>query len=287
VWPLFHGGLIPTHDGEYHLIRFYEFDKILREGILYPRWAPDLNYGYGIPLFTYIYPLPNYMASLFHLFGASFLDSVKLNMIAATLTGAIFFYLWTKRFWGEMGGFVSTLFYTFAPYHFVDIYVRGSIGEVWALGIFPAFLWSYTTYIDKKNPTHFVLSAVFLGFVIFSHNILGLMFFAFAISYMLLLVLQTKQKRFFLLTSILLLLLSLGLTSIFWIPALFETKFVTGLQVYNISKNFPDVFQLLFPSWGTGFFDSNLGDEMSVQIGIANLFAIALGIFCFFYFFAN
>ncbi|HYK09059.1 MAG TPA: hypothetical protein VEW42_06190, partial [Candidatus Eisenbacteria bacterium] len=90
TWPLFHAGLMPTHDGEYHLIRFYEFDKILREGILYPRWAPDLLYGYGIPLFTYIYPLPNYVASFLHLFGASFLDSVKLNMAAATFSGAIF-----------------------------------------------------------------------------------------------------------------------------------------------------------------------------------------------------
>ncbi len=63
-FPLLHSGLFPTHDGEYHVIRFYEFDKVLRDGNLYPRWAPDLNNGYGVPLFNYVYPLPNYFSSL-------------------------------------------------------------------------------------------------------------------------------------------------------------------------------------------------------------------------------
>ncbi|HYK07980.1 MAG TPA: 6-pyruvoyl-tetrahydropterin synthase-related protein, partial [Candidatus Eisenbacteria bacterium] len=196
----------------------------------------------------------------------------------------IFFYLWTKRFWGNMGGFVSSLIYTFAPYHFVDIYVRGSVGEVWALGIFPAFLWSYTTYIDTKKPLHLVLASIFLGLTIFSHNILGLMFFAFVASYVALCILMSQQKLFLLLSSFFILLLSLALSSIFWIPALFETHYVTGLQIYTIQRNFPDLFQLLFPSWGTGFFDSNLGDEMSVQIGIANLLACVLA-FCTLLFF--
>ena len=72
VKPLIHSGFPPTHDGEYHVIRFYEFDKALRDGDLYPRWAMDLNNGYGVPLFNYVYPFPNYSASFFHFFGASF-----------------------------------------------------------------------------------------------------------------------------------------------------------------------------------------------------------------------
>lgn len=45
VFPLLHSGLPPTHDGKYHVIRFYEFYKNLASGVLYPRWAPDLNNG--------------------------------------------------------------------------------------------------------------------------------------------------------------------------------------------------------------------------------------------------
>lgn len=274
--PLFHSGLIPTHDGEYHLIRFYEFDRVLRTGNLYPRWAPDLDFSYGLPLFTYVYPLPNYAASFLHLFGASFLESVKLVMVIATFLGTFFFYFWTKKIWGKLGAVTATTFYLFAPYRFVDIYIRGSVGEVFALSIFPGFLWAYTEFAEKRNSFFLVISSLLLALTIFSHNILGLMFFAFAFCYMMLFICISKKKKSLTLYSLLIIILSLGLSAIFWMPALLETNFVKGLQIYTITSNFPDVFQLLFPSWGSGFFDSNLGDEMSVQIGLANFLAIAL-----------
>jgi len=83
-------GIPPTHDGEYHVIRFQQFYKVLSEGVLYPRWSPDFNNGFGIPLFNYVYPLPNYMAAIFHALGFGFIDSFKLNMATATIAGAIF-----------------------------------------------------------------------------------------------------------------------------------------------------------------------------------------------------
>jgi hypothetical protein len=87
---------------------------------------------------------------------------------------------------------------------------------------------------------------------------------------------QSKNKLRLTLNSFFIILLSLGISAIFWLPALMQTKYVEGLQIYNLEKNFPDLFQLLFPSWGTGFFDENLVNQMSVQIGTANLSAIFL-----------
>ena len=115
VYSLTIPGLPPTHDGEYHILRFEQFHKSLSEGTLYPRWAKDFNNGYGIPLFNYVYPLPNYVSSLAHFLGANFINSFKLNMIIATITGAVFFYLWAKKYWGEIGGLVSSTFYSFSP----------------------------------------------------------------------------------------------------------------------------------------------------------------------------
>ena len=146
---LFHTGLLPTHDGEYHVIRFYEFYKTLSNGNFYPRWAPDLNFGYGVPLFNYVYPFPNYISSIVHFAGASFIDSFKLNLILATLAGAIFMYLWVKNYFGEISGLTASVFYSFSPYRFVDIYIRGSVGEVWAMAFFPALMWA--TEKSKKE----------------------------------------------------------------------------------------------------------------------------------------
>lgn len=275
-YSLLHQGLPPTHDGEYHVVRFYEFDKVLRDGNFYPRWAPDLNNGYGVPLFNYVYPLPNYVASILHFFGISFIDAFKLNMFFATMVGAIFFYLWSKQFWGALGGLVSSIFYTFSPYRFVDIYIRGSVGEVWALAFFPVFLWSITNFIKTRSRKDSFSSSLFLAAIIFSHNILALMFFFFSMSYIIFLIWKTKNKKQLILDTLFIIFLGLGLSSIFWLPAVLETKYVTGLAIYNVKENFPDLFQLLIPSWGSGFSGGDLQNQMSFQTGVANLLAVIL-----------
>lgn len=271
VWALLHPGLPPTHDGEYHVIRFYEFDKVLRAGYFYPRWAPDLNNQLGVPLFNYVYPFPNYFASLLHTFGFSFIDALKLNMFFATIIGSLFFYLWTKLWWGKGGALLSSVFYTYAPYRFVDIYIRGSVGEVWALAFLPAFLWAITRLYHSENKLFVLLASIFFACMIFSHNILGLMFTLFSVSYICLLLFQAENKKDVIRKSLLVFIFGIGLSAIFWFPALYETKYVTGLQIYTIRENFAQLYQLLIPSWGSGFSPSDLGNEMSLQIGVANL----------------
>ena len=273
---LLHSGLPPTHDGEYHVVRFYEFNKAIADGSLYPRWAPDLNNGYGVPLFNYVYPLPNYIAAALHLIGFSFIESFKLIMFLSILAGGVFFYLWSREFWGELGGVVSSVFYTLAPYHFVDIYIRGSVGEVLALAIFPAFLWSLTVFVKTRNQLFLPLSGLFLALLVLSHNILALMFCVFALFYVALLLYKKKSDRKLLIQCILIVVLGLGLSSIFWLPALFEKNYVVGLEVYDVASNFPLLYQLLIPTWGSGFAGGNLRDELSFQIGIANLLAVFL-----------
>lgn len=288
VKSLLQPGLPPTHDGEYHVIRFYEFDKALRGGQWYPRWAPDLNKGYGIPLFNYVYPLPNYISAAFHAFGISFIDSFKLNMAIATLIGAVAMYLWAKIYWGQWGGVVSAVFYTYAPYHFLDIYIRGSVGEVWALALFPVFLWSITLLSKEKNSLFLPISSLVLALVVFSHNILAVLFFPFAVSYMFLL-LSPKvkiarrpwalgKKRFLLFSIFLTVLLSLGLSAIFWLPAILEKGYVWGLEVFDYRRHFVELYQLIFPSWGSGFSSDESTEGLSFQIGIANLTVLSITI---------
>lgn len=282
AFALLHSGLPPTHDGEYHVIRFYEFDKVLRDGNLFPRWAPDLNHGYGIPLFNFVYPLPNYFSSLVHFFGVSFIDSFKFNLFMAMLLAGIFFYLWTKQLFNEKAAAVGSIFYIFSPYSFVDVYIRGSVGEVWALAFFPALLWTLTQLIYKNKSNFLPYSMLLLGLLIFAHNILSLMFFPLAFLYGLLLVYLKSEKREMIAKLLLVNLFGLGLSAVFWLPAIAETKYTVGLQIFDFKRNFGDFFLLLIPSWGSGFFGGSLADQMSIQIGIANLLAVILGIYAFF-----
>ncbi len=255
VSPLLTRGFIPTHDGEYHIIRFWQFEKMLRAGYLFPRWAPDLNSGYGVPLFNFHYPFPNYVGSLFHLLGWSFVDSFKLVLATGYLGAAIACLFWLKKLFDRTAATVGTIIFSFIPYWFVDIYVRGSVGEVLALG----FVMIALASIEYGRQIVFSLA---IAGLILSHNILAMLFVPILFGYM---VLRRKPYWMALVRGIL-------LPAYFWIPALAERGYVTGLTSINYRDHFPDLVQLLIPSWGTGFSGPGLvGGEMSFQIGVAAL----------------
>ncbi len=263
AWPLFQRGFIPTHDGEYHLIRFHEFETMLKSGYWFPRWAPGLNNGYGVPLFNFNYPLPNYFGVLFHTFGFSLADSFKLTLAAGYLTAIIFCYLWLTKLFSKAIATAATIVFAYVPYWFVDIYIRGSVGEVLAT----AFLMLAFTAIERGWAP--VLS-IAIGLMILSHNILALIFLPIIIVYLLI----TKPKYWWTIA------IGLGISAYFWVPALAEQKYVVGLNTVNYRDYFSSLAQLLIPSWGTGLFGSaDIGNEMSVQIGVMPLLLLVTGIF--------
>lgn len=260
VLPLFGSRFIPTHDGEYHIIRFWQFYKGLSAGNWFPRWAPDLNNGYGIPLFTFNYPFPNYIGSLFHVLGLSFVDSVKWTLAAGYLLAIAFCFLWLKRYFDTKSAVVGTIVGMFVPYWFVDLYVRGSVGEVWALA------WVFGAFASIAYGRGLWLTLT-VALLIVSHNILALIFVPIILTYILI------YKKGLLINA----LLGIGAASYFWIPALYEQRFITGISPVNVFDHFPAVYELLIPSWGTGFRGAvGGGNEMSYQIGIVPLLVFLL-----------
>ena len=126
---LLHPGLPITHDGVDHVARIANFYQSLTEGNIVPRWAANLNWGYGHPILMFLYPLPSYIASLFHAVGFSFVDSTKLVFASAYVASMLGMYVWGSLVWGNTAGFIAALLYGYGPYRFVDVYIRGAIGE--------------------------------------------------------------------------------------------------------------------------------------------------------------
>lgn len=263
IIPLITRGFIPTHDGEYHLIRIYEFSRMLRAGYWFPRWAAGLNSGYGLPLFNFFYPFPNYVGSFFHLVGFSLADSFKLTLATGYGIATLATFFWLKKVFGGRSAFVATIVFISMPYWFVDIYVRGSVGEVFALA------WTSWIFmcVEYRKPLFVALCVCLL---VLSHNILAMIFLPIASVYILL---KSREYIWYVLGGI-------AMSAYFWIPALFEKKYVTGLNTVNYLDHFPLLAQLLIPSWGTGF--SRPGyfyDEMSFQVGISAILVILLSFF--------
>lgn len=260
MFPLLGSGFIPTHDGEYHIIRFWQFSRVLSEGHVFPRWAPDLNSGYGIPLFIFHYPFPNYIGFLLHVAGLSFVDSFKVALALGYFLAIGACYLWVSRWVLRRHAAVATIIFATIPYWFVDIYVRGSIGEVWAIA------WFFVVLSAVEHSLPLVVSAAF-AFLVLSHNIMAMVLAPILLCYT-----MVRGRRL-----IGFLFVGLLLSAYFWIPALVERVFVTGLNSVNFADHFPLLVQLLFPSWGTGFSVRQLtSDEMSFQIGLVPLIVVTL-----------
>ena len=126
VAPFFQSGFFYVHDNT-QVARVFEMHQALRDGMFPVRWVSDLGYGYGYPIFIFYAPFSYYVGGFFNLFTDS-LTATKIMMVVGTLLSGVFMYLFAKEFWGKPGGVISALLYLYAPYHAVNIYVRGAVG---------------------------------------------------------------------------------------------------------------------------------------------------------------
>ena len=262
----FQPGLPITHDGQDHVARIANFYQTLTEGNLIPRWAANLNWGYGHPVVMFLYPLPSYFASFFHFLGFSLVDSTKLVFGLGFLLSGFFMSLWLKEVWGEEAGFIGGLLYMFAPYRFLDLYVRGAIGESFAFIWPPLIAWMALKLSREGRWLYLVGGSLSLAALILSHNALSLMFLPVIFVYLAFLVYsQGKKKRIKLVIGYSVMVVTgLMLAAFFLLPALVEGSRYTLRDIVTKGNlvGFESFSRLLWSPWnylGTGSFCVQLG----------------------------
>lgn len=278
-------GYFPMHD-DMQAMRVLQLDKCLRDGQIPCRWVPDMGYGYGYPQFNYYPPLPYYAMESFHLLGFSILDSVKIGFILSFLLSAITMFFLGKSLWGNWGGLVSSVFFTYAPYRAMDVYNRGAVGEFWALAFFPLIFWSIYEFIKKEKLIYLVWLAIGITGLLLSHNISSMIFLPFIVGWVFLLLFVFKKWR--LITKIILGgIWGIGMAAFFVLPLIFERKFAhteTLLMGYfNYLAHFVSWRQLFFSThWGYSSSILGPGDDMSFSVGLLHwLLAFLAVIFAF------
>ena len=281
VLSLFHPGLPKTHDGQDHVARIANFYLNLSQGNLIPRWAPNLNWGYGHPILEFLYPLPSYISSIFHSIGFSFVDSTKIVFGLGMILSFIFMYLWMKMFLPKTASILGAFLYTYAPYRFVELYVRGDVGENLAFAFVPLVLFFIYRFYKNKNTSDILLGAISLGLLILSHNAISLMFSPLVFLYCVYLAFIAKDKKIFV-NLLSLIILGFGLAAFFWIPALLEGKYTLRNIVTKggyISR-FVDFKNLIFSPWSYGS-----SGEFTVQLGVIQWLSLILSPLLFYKFF--
>ncbi len=281
VRAFFHAGYFPSHDGEWMVIRFSDFHRSLVDGQWPVRWAGRLNFGFGYPVFNFLYPGTFYLAEIFHLVKLNFVDSIKALFVTSYFLSGIFMYLFAKEWWGKWGGFVAAIIYLYSPYRFVDMYVRGSLGESVAF-IFPPLIMLAITKIFRKDYRWFWtgFGAIGLTGLITTHNVIAYLFLPIIFGFMMILFLQSHNRKLLSVHCFLLSGLGLGASAFFWLPALWDKQFTIFDQVViaDFKNNFPSFLDLIKPSWGYGPSEPGKSFSMSFQIGVINLLMLVLAI---------
>ncbi len=299
AWPLLSGeGLLNTRgggDSPFLLQRLHQMETAVRDGHFPVRWMPDSNYGYGYPFYNYYAPLAYYIALFFRLLGFSLVRALQLSQLAAFLTAAWGTFRLGQRWWGsDTAALLSSAVYTLAPFHLVNVYVRGdSIAEFWAMAFFPLVLLAMAKLgrgaeeqrsggaevTQHSALSTFCLALAYAGLVL-SHNISALIFSPFALLVGLVVIGQSKGARLATLGRLAGgALLGLVLSAWFWWPALAEQGFtqLAGITAdyFHYSRHFRPLGELAQTSL---LFSYETNALQAFRMGLVQAVLLGLGV---------
>ena len=234
--PLFSPLLTDGFDNIFHLWRAVQIDALLGDGVLFSRWAPQMAHGFGYPLFQFQAPLSAYFAALAHQLGLAWPVALNLIFALALLFSGISMWLLGRALWGSWGGLVSATAYLYAPYHAYDIFYRGSLSAATAWVFAPLVLWGIWQWQTENRRRGLVTAVLAQLALMLSHEPTAYafypLFFLWTVwhlpqaVYQTAVVWQTAAGWRTAVRHALPLLLGLGSSAFFWLPALLERRYV-------------------------------------------------------------
>lgn len=289
--PLLREGYFSMHD-DTQVARVVAMGRALQKRQFPVRWVSDLGYGYGYPIFNFYGPLPYYFGGLLYAFGANGLFATKCMIGAGILLAAFTMYSAAASKFGTAGGIVAALSYLYAPYHAVQAYVRGAIGELWAVSFLPLVLSGIIASFDPKKQKNAILIGG-LGFtgIILSHTIIGYISFLYIssgfIGYWCVCLFRKHVDIHILKAHCFMLLFGLGISAFFWLPALGEMQYTSVSKVIGGSADFRNHFLCLSQLWDSswGFAGSAPGciDGISFKLGKIQILLSGLAVALWFF----
>ncbi len=181
-------GLVATRaggDSPFLLQRTFSIAESLRAGEFPPRWMPEAAYGLGYPFWNYYGPLAYLWAGLLALVSGSVVGAVKVAALTTFVVSAGGMYALAWRTWNRRSAaFLASAAYTLAPYHLVNLYVRGdALGELAAAMCLPWVLVGVDVLAERRSVEAALGLALALAALLTSHNVTALLFTPMLVAY--------------------------------------------------------------------------------------------------------
>ena len=244
--PLFTPDFTCGFDNNFHLWRAVQMGELLREGVLFSRWAPHMAYGYGYPLFLFQAPFSAYLAAGLNLVGFSWATAVNSIYALSLLSSGWSMWLLGRELWGDKGGLVAAVAYMFAPFHAYVLFYRASLSESVAWIFPPLILWGLRRWQLRREGKGLVTAVFSLILLVFAHDASAYAFMPLFVGWIMAngnwrLV---EVKRSNLLSGVAALTLGFLGSAFFWLPTFLERSHIQ--------------FERAISSWPFRYFDNFL-----------------------------
>lgn len=270
-------GTYESGDFNIHIYRIMSFYDSLKEGILMPSWAAELNATYGNPLFIFNYSLPYYAISFFHFIGLSFISSMKLYLGIMFYLSGIFMFIWIKTLTkNDLAAFSAAIFYLFNPYHLIDVHFRATLGESTVFTIAPLVFYFITTYFKTRRLIHLLLISLSILLLTLAHPLLSIAILGLIIPYTFIMsiVLKTKKLLFY---SLIAIFVGAAGSIYLWVPFILFAPYMYPRPGGDLIFN--PFSQLFFSPWRYGFLFQGPYGELALMIGYSQIIIVLGTIF--------
>lgn len=292
-----------ANDARHHVYFLFQYERVVQDGVWWPRWSPDFAFGYGYPFFNIYGPFSHFLAVVLrHFLQFEYTAAIKAIFALSIVGSAGAMYAFVRSWAGAQAGVIAGLVYVYMPYHLLNLYVRANLAESMAFVWLPLCLWGARQAIVRPAFRWVVVLAISYGGLIVTSNLVWVLFTPWLGLYMLALVLLYSRPadlsanaspwqlgwnwlRTWVYHAIVPgvgLVAGLGLAAIFWIPMALERQYVRVDQWfdgrYDFRGHFVYFYQLFSPQWGFGASTIGPDDPIGFQIGAVPLVLAILGV---------
>lgn len=132
---LISAGYLYLSDADLHAHWAQQFLNGMHEGAFYPRWAPESNFRFGSPTFSFYPPFVFFTYAFFWLFSGETTTIMVVSAVAGLAASGLAMYALSRTLFGIRMSLLCAALYMAAPYHLIDLLQRTAMAESWA------FLW--------------------------------------------------------------------------------------------------------------------------------------------------
>ena len=238
---LFHRGIILNHDINFHLHRILALTDYLKIHKYIPVYYTYLDgFGYGNGLFypdTFLF-----IPALLNYIGISIELSYKIFVISINCLSILTMYLCVIRITKKKYcAYTSMILYACSIYRLIDLVERGSLGELMAFIFIPLVILGLYEILYGENKKSIFLTIGLIGLCL-SH-VISLYLVCISLTIVVLINIKCLKDKKRLTNLILNIVISMLITSFFWMPMLeqiFSNKF-------NFLTNSSDFYNNIIP----------------------------------------